>query len=252
MTTAIETFQIHLTSASADKIIDNNNANVEFYMPTIEIPTQYHIYVSVVHAVIPFTFYNINSTNNLLVYTVGTSGTFNLSITPGNYTVNSFKSFLLSNMPGFTITYDSITNTFTFSRSDANTFRFLNTSTCGSLIGMNISLTSNSEQYTTITSNRCVNLAPIRCICIGTNLKTFNINKTSVNNQSVICSIPINTQPYSIITYQNPNNFRVNTYTNLISSIAIKLMDQNGQQLDLNGANWSITLQFDIVDFVND
>ena len=58
MSTALESFQIHLTSGTADKIIDGNNSNVEFYLPTIEIPSQYHIYVSLIHAVIPFTFYN--------------------------------------------------------------------------------------------------------------------------------------------------------------------------------------------------
>jgi hypothetical protein len=85
-----------------------------------------------------------------------------------------------------------------------------------------------------------------------TNLKTFNIDKTQVNNNNTICSIPIITQPYSIITFQNQNNFRVNTYTNTISTLAIKLMDQTGRLLDLNGANWSMTLQFDVVDFVQE
>jgi hypothetical protein len=85
-----------------------------------------------------------------------------------------------------------------------------------------------------------------------TNLKTFNIDKTQVNNNSTICSIPITTQPYSVITYQNPNSFRVNTYANTISTLAIKLMDQTGRLLDLNGANWSMTLQFDVVDFVQE
>jgi hypothetical protein len=256
MSTALETFQIHLASANADKIIDGNNANVEFYLPTIEIPSQYHIYISVVHAVIPFTFYNVTGSFNRLYYVLYdstlqsvTSSSFN--IPSGNYNINTLKAVLVANMPGFTITYNSVDNTFTFSRTDAYTFTFSYSTTSCPLLGFNFD-TLGSGPFSTVTSNRAVNLAPIRCICIGTNLKTFNINKTNVNNKSVICSIPIMTQPYSIITYQNPNNFRVNTYTNLISTIAIKLMDQNGNQLDLNGANWSMTLQFDIVDFVSD
>ena len=102
-----------------------------------------------------------------------------------------------------------------------------------------------------MTSNRAVNLAPIRCICVSTNLKTNNINKTAVNNNSILCSIPIMTQPYSIITYVNSNNFKVNTFTNTIKTLSIKLSDQTGQLLDLNGANWTMTLQFEIVDYVD-
>ena len=29
-------------------------------------------------------------------------------------------------------------------------------------------------------------------------------------------------------------------------------MDQDGNLLDLNGANWSMTIQYDIVDFVDE
>ena len=65
---SIENFQLHLSSNFADKIYSNNNADTEFYLPLIEIPSQYHLHVNVVHASIPFTFYNINSSNNVLHY----------------------------------------------------------------------------------------------------------------------------------------------------------------------------------------
>ena len=243
----IETFQIHLSSQNADKIIDGNNCNVEYYLPIIEVPSQYHIYASVQHAVIPFTFYNVNSSNNVLRYTVQITP-YQLTITPGNYNINTLKAFLLANMPNFSIYYNGVTNQFTFNHSTYG-FTFLSSSTCLSLLGFLPQ--NNVSTIQSLTSNRAVNLAPIRCICIGTNLKTFNIDKTAINNQSIICSIPITTQPYSIITYQNHNNFRVNTFSNTISTLAIKLMDQTGQLLDMNGANWTMTIQFDIVDFVN-
>jgi hypothetical protein len=103
---ALESFQLHLTSQNADKINNNNNCDVEFYLPVIEIPSQFHIYVSVQHAVIPFTFYNVNSSNNILNYTVD-SISYQLIITQGNYNVNTMKSFLSANMSGFTITYNT-------------------------------------------------------------------------------------------------------------------------------------------------
>jgi len=59
------------------------------------------------------------------------------------------------------------------------------------------------------------------------------------------------TQPYSIITYVNSNNFKVNTFTNTIKTLSVRLSDQTGRLLDLNGANWTMTLQFEIVDYVD-
>lgn len=247
MSTTIESFQLHLTSQSADKIYDGNNCNVEFYLPVIEIPSEYHIYVSVTHAVIPFTFYNINSTNNTLIYNVNGS-VFTLTIPEGNYNITNLLNFLNLNMPSFTVTYNAINNKFTFVHSTYS-FIFTNSSTCLSILGF-IQQDNNSSGLILI-SNRAVNLAPIRCICISSNLKTFNIDKSQNNNYSTICSIPINTQPYSIITYENKGNFRMNSYTNIINTIAIKLMDQNGNMINLNGANWSMTLQFDVVNFVD-
>jgi hypothetical protein len=255
MASHIETFQIHLSSQNADKIIDGNNCNVEFYLPVIEIPSNYHIYASVQHAVIPFTFYNVNSTNNILQINtfndsipLGVDRTFTIPI--GNYNVNNLMAVLSNQLSflSFAITYNSVNNTYTFSNSLYN-FKFYSSSTCLSLLGF-LNQENVSSNFT-MTSNRAVNLAPIRCICISSNLKTNNINKTSVNNSSILCSIPINTQPYSIITYMNQNNFKVNTFTNVISTLSIKLADQTGHLLDLNGANWTITLQFEIADYVD-
>ncbi len=242
----MESFQIHLNSANADKIINNNNCDFEFYLPVIEIPSQCHIYVSVQHAVIPYTFYNVNSSNNVLKYSIN-SVISTVVITPGNYNVYNLSTFLSSHMSDFTISYDTISNSYTFTNS-TNDFTILSSSTCLSLIGFITQDTTSSSRI--LISNRAVNLAQIRCICVNSNLKTNNINKSSLNNFSIIASIPINVSPYSIVSHANMNNFRVNTFTNIISSLSIKLTDQNGTLIDLNGSNWAMTLQFDVVDFV--
>ena len=247
---SIENFQLHLSSTFADKIYSNNIADVEFFLPTIEIPSQYHIHLNVVHASIPFTFYNVNSRNNVLNYIVNNIS-YSLIITQGNHNINSMKLFLTSNLIGFTIGYDFTTNKFTFTNTNNYGFSFLDTSSCLALLGFfpTQTIVSNGNS---LTSTRTVNLNPIRCICVGTNLNTSNISVNSKNKNNVICSIPITTQPNSIINYFNSNNFKINTYANFINCIQIKLMDQDGNLLDLNGANWSMTIQFDIVDFVDE
>lgn len=241
---SLETFQIHLSSALADKYNDGLTSDCEFNLPTIEIPSNYHIHVSVENFACPYTFYNINSSNNLLVYYENV--TYNtLTITPGNYNTNSLISHLLETMTNFTITYSSITNKFTFSNQVQ--FNFASHSTCLSLLGFSTGLMSINN---TLTSDICVNLSPYRCICIGSNLRTFSVNTLLPNNQSILASIPINTAPNSIIIYENKNNFKCNTYTNVINNLRIRLMDHKFNTLDLNGCHWTITLKFDIIDYV--
>jgi hypothetical protein len=246
---ALETFQIYLSSASADRIYNDNNCDCEFNLPVIEIPSQYHIHLSVQNAVIPFTFYNINATSNTLYYYMN-STQYQVNITLGNYNVNTLKTFLSNNMPGFAITYDKITNKYTFTNTSATNFTILASSTCYYLIGF---LQENNASVSGIlTSTRVINLAPIRLINVLSNLPTNNINKISSNNKSVICCIPVETQPFCIIHYANTTGFKINSFTNTISTLQIKLTDQLGTLLDLNGSSWSMTLQVDIVDFVEE
>ena len=61
--------QIHLNSANADSYNDNNFSDCNFYLPIIELPLQHTIMLSVQSCVIPYTFYNISSSNNTLIYT---------------------------------------------------------------------------------------------------------------------------------------------------------------------------------------
>jgi hypothetical protein len=72
-----------------------------------------------------------------------------------------------------------------------------------------------------------------------------------VKSKNILCSIPIITQPYSNIVYINNTDFKSNLYTNVISSIQLKLVDQNNNVIDLNGCDWSITLQLDVIELID-
>ena len=64
----MESIQLYLNSNIADKYFDNQISNCEYILPLIEIPDGFHIYLSVVNCQIPYSFYNINSSNNKLIY----------------------------------------------------------------------------------------------------------------------------------------------------------------------------------------
>ena len=242
----MESIQIYLNSQSADKSF-NGAADCEYNLPLIEIPDGFHIYLSVVSCLIPYSFYNINNSNNVLQYSFDGITINTLSIPIGNYNVNSLLSVLKSNLVAFTITYDNIKNKFTLTHP-TNNFMFMSSSTCLQILGFNNNETISSFIFS-LTSVNCVNVYTIRTVQVNSNLITYNINKVQKNNFCILCSVPITCTPFSLIEYINRTNFKTNLFLNRISNIKIKLTDDNGNLIDLNGCHYSLTLQLDVVSF---
>ena len=96
-------------------------------------------------------------------------------------------------------------------------------------------------------SNISINLFTIRNIYISSNnLILNNVNSSTPNNSSILCSIPITTSQGSIISYSNIFNVQNEVYyTNNINLLHIKLTDQDYDLLDLNGVHFSMTLEID-------
>ena len=65
---AEESFQLFLSSKWADIYNSSTLNDLTFHLPRIDIDDQYHIYLSVVNASIPLSYYNVNNNNNTLNY----------------------------------------------------------------------------------------------------------------------------------------------------------------------------------------
>ena len=244
----MESLQLYLNSSNCDRYIDNSMSYCEWGLPLIEIPDGYHIYLSVQNCVIPYSFYNITSLNNTLVIMANLITT-TITIPEGNYNINQLILTLLSLViSGFGITYNNINNKMLFTYTSE--FGILSTSTILPIIGF-VSNTSYISTNKSLISVNNINMHPIKCINIVSNLITYNINKSFVNNNSILCCIPILNQPFSLIQYNNQNNFRINLFVNSLSSIKIKLIDDNGTILNLNGLNFSLTIQLDVEKFTD-
>ena len=249
--------QIHLNSEDAFKYY-SGTAYCEFQVPYYTVEPTSTLYASVVHASIPYSFYNINSTNNTLCYSVNTTTVTRVFLTQGNFTTTSLLALLISTLPNsFTITFNYQQNTFTFTNPQTFTFYYNTTigfSTCFGLLGFTsaqqTSVVNGASQ--TLTSNQLVNLAPVRCICIYTTLHTGSLTSLNQNNQNILCSLPVETSPFTMIGYKNNNGYRVNLNNNVFNSITLKLTDQAGNILNLNGIHWSLTLQLDVVNYTFD
>jgi len=110
----MNSLQLQLSSSNVDSKNDNSFI---FYIPTGSIlaESQEHIYISVQSAIIPNTFYNINSYNNILCYALVSNNIKQyLTIPVGNYNIKDIVSYLNSYMTNFTISYNKTYNKLTF------------------------------------------------------------------------------------------------------------------------------------------
>lgn len=245
----METIQIFLNSKTANDYIDGFTSNCIFNLPPIRLikSKKSNIKLSVQSCVIPYSFYNVDGFNDTLVYNVNGGSSIVITIPQGNYNVSSLRTYLLSVMTGFTITYTSMNNTFTFTHPTYD-FSFKASSTCMEILGFEENVVHDSISKT-MTSTCSINLFTIRNIYIqSNNLITYNINHTTPNNASILCSIPISSGQNSVINYYNSNNVKstIDSVTNFIT-LHLCLTDQDGAILDLNGCHWSCVLQLDIL-----
>jgi hypothetical protein len=132
-----------------------------------------------------------------------------------------------------------------------NNFYISQSSTCLEMLGFNNANTLHLESILKeLISPYCANMQSVQCINICSNFVTGNINSYDMKTNRTLCCIPVNSQPYSNIVFENSSNFRSNLYTNIINFVNIQITDQQHNLLNLNGLDWSIVLQLDVVSFI--
>ena len=243
--TTKESIQVFLNSKTANKYINGYTSNCIFNLPQFILPRVKNMYVSVQSATIPYSFYNVDYFNDLLVYNINGGSNINITIPQGNYNTTTLRTYVLSVMTGFTITYSSLSNTFTFTHPTYD-FSFKKESTCMEILGFNENVAYSSVSKSMASIN-CINLFTIRNIYIqSNNLMLNNLNNATPNNCTILASIPLTTGQFSVVNYNNINNIRsrIDNIRNF-TQLNINLTDQDGDILDLNGCHFSITLQID-------
>ena len=258
-----ESLQIHLNSKYASKY-NNSNSDCTFNLPNIEVPIGHHIMLSIQSATIPYSFYNIDSNNNKIYLEfqyldedigeeVWSDNITIYEITHGNYNAYQLASYLTNILP-LKVTYDSIKNKFKYTsigEDNVFDFRFHLETTASSSLGMCEDLQYNTSFSRVLISPYVINLASKQCIYITSNYHTGSIDNVISKNYSILCCVPIVGQPYSLISYKNTGNFRTNLFSNLMSYITIRLVDEKNNLIQLNGQHFNITLQIDVMNFVD-
>lgn len=249
----MDTVEIYLNSKTANK--QNGSSNCIFHLPNVEVAKDEVAYVNVKQAVIPFSWYNVNETNNILDIKIANIRPYTIYIPFGNYNITQLIAYLHSQFLLFvgndkylTITYSTQTNKLKFTHTHHN-FLLESFSSCFELLGFNEKSEYNSTNIAgtnthILNSVNGINLFVVRQVFIGSdNFILNNINASNPNDTNILASVSVTGNPNSIIIYENTTTRHLIHHLNNVTNLNIKLLDQDGDLLNLNGVNWSITIE---------
>lgn len=156
----------------------------------------------------------------------------------GNYSYQDILDTLNPSLLliGIVMSFSEITNRFTFTADDPFTLM------AESSILYSIGFSNQDHVGLIVTSDQCVDL---------TNSKYFIIESSlSVNNmfngvrKPYLCKIPNNVDTGSVLVYSDSSAFLQYIDDLAIMQITLSLLDDEGNEVNLNGLSWSCTLEF--------
>ena len=242
--TLYPTINMYLQSDDAD-IKESDSICTWYLNETIIVPVGTRALLSLTEFECPYSFYNIDNTNNELVIET-TTNTVTITLPPSNYDVESvvdaFNLALAAEESTLgtliVVTFSFSSNKFTFT-SDTLDFTITDATTIGFELGIN-NLPLSSTSLTLVTPDVC-NFAGSPYLQINTDLGIRNIDNKG-RAFGILSRIPIRTEPTQYIFHQATENQYFMLDDRKIESIKISLTDFKGRSLQLNGAIFSLTI----------
>ena len=221
---------------------------------------------------IPKTFYDVDETNNTFIVLeddgIGGFDTITITIPPGNYTITELLTELEGeldtntlNSNSYTLFYDDITNKVSIEYVGATSVSVIietisNGSTLNDLLGLgkdtnNIQTINNNtltDQQITLSSGVIYTASYV----VDLDTKSYVILEVDItsdsyydndNQKHIGVHVPINVGRNEKQYFDNHEGslLRLNSKSPL-SSMRIRLLDEYGNQINLNGVNWSCEL----------
>lgn len=212
----------------------------------VQIPTDtlyqhaQRIYIRVLHAEVPNSFYVINYTNNIFILDATA-----YSIPVGNYNVSNFIVQLLSLLPvGYTATFNSITNKITLTHSTTDFTINSSNSTINAVIGLgNVDINSTALN---LIFPYPVNFIPYPRINFRSDfLKFGNYNNTD-GSSDIFLSLQNNAGQNSYINYVNQAQTKFLLTDKTLTNMLIRVTTDNNELINFNNIPFYLTFQIDI------
>ena len=201
----------------------------------------------------------ITGTNDTLNFTAPNGNALTITLTAGtslNGTVFAtalnakFATAAAGQNCGIVASYNTVTGYFAYAcTTSANTFTFLGTSNCLTLLGINAATPATSTAYAgtcTLTSSKIVDLSGNNSFYVTTNLGLANQSFLSPNNKggsNVLGKVQLTTSQTGIEFYNNVTAFKTRFYNTDLSQIHIVLYDEDFNKW-VPLSDWSCVLEF--------
>ena len=250
MTTYIDSHIINLTSNTATDLINSTFLSDTYFEFRGLLKDESDIVkrqISLVSAQIPVSFYNVNYTNNTIVFKKSEDGSFTTATIPAaNYNGNTFITaltslFLTALSATVTISLSNTTGVITITRSTLN-FSISPLSTCYELLGLQKETTYTSTS-SILTAPYPINLLGIKTLQIKSpSLSTQNFSSFTKSHNTLLATLSVDATLFGQINYHNYTDLRTSFSNVELNGLDIQFYDENDNLVNFNNVNWSITL----------
>ncbi len=244
--THIGSISIFLQSKdSAKNFRPGENSQCQWELENIVSPPPDTIMmIGLTSAEIPYTFYNVPSTQNFIKI-ANQSNQLTINVPPGNYNVFSLRDVINAQLAansilGATCVFDEVTNKYTFKNlTIGGTINIMDT-TMSTLFGLGPNQTGVAMQ--SITAENVCNLAGTSSVYVSLNNLSFTNLDSRGDLNGVVAKLPVTVAPGEYIFYQQTENQYYILHDAEIQNFNVALTDDNNEPINLNGAQFSVTL----------
>lgn len=237
-----DTHKIYLSPSGAmEKQNSTMNSKLVYDItnPLTNNPNIVYATIRITHAEIPYSFYIINSNNNVLSLSTG-----NITIPVGNYNANTLITQLSSQFPtGMSLSFSNSTGKFTLSYTTS--FSINSSSTCGKLLGFTSGTVYNSSSNAITMPYPCNLLGTKNLFIKLTNFLFDNINPAT-KDRITLGNIAVSVPCYNLIMYTNVSSngsiIKNNAYPD---KIYLEISDDDNNLIDFNNIEFNITVEID-------
>jgi hypothetical protein len=208
-----------------------------------------YLKITLQNLLINYEWYNIRDNVNNVFAVYNGSSLVTYQISQGSYSVYDFRNYLNILLVGkYTVTYDLISNTYTFTQTNTNSYIITNNS--GHLFG----LVDNVTYSGTFTSVQPVNMQYMDTLYLNTDvgLSSYgldNVNQEKTATSTILQRIPITCAPFDNLQYNSkPNDtcLEVSVNNTFLSSIRFWITTNRGEKLTLLSRDYNLTLKIEI------
>ncbi len=197
--------------------------------------------VRVLDAWIPVSFFNVFESNSSITLTYGVSEVKNYNIPHGNRDIDFIVNFLNDNLQyGYVAAYDPARNEVVLSGGTVPI-----RAGKSELLGFSDGDASGPPVAGVykMTASNGVNLCRTSSIFLQSNMQCQNRDPVYKTASTILAKMPlVSEQANEILHYASPVSVRL--LDSLVFSVSVRLVDDSGRPIDLNGLPWSLTLQF--------